>query len=345
VQRQSSDWTSAGLTASAEATAVRRSVPRRRKPRRHISPGICGGGLSGERGGGPLWPPWLIAFILCILISVSARGRAQTPDTGPLPDAAAFAAEVKSRLRTDRALQAQYTFLERREEIEVSKLGKVKKGSVKEYEVYPSIVPGNTYKRLITVDGRPLDAAQLMKNDEKHRKDVLAETNESPAARRKREQENAKLRAEERQVIDEIFSLYDIRVVGRDTVNGYPTIVATLEPRPKYVPKTDDARVMKKFRVRAWVHEADYQVVKIDAEAIGDLTFGWGIIGRLHKGARAVLERRKVNDEVWLPARVHVIGTGRAVMFRKFAIDSVTEWFDYKKFSVKTDQTYTEQQP
>lgn len=282
----------------------------------------------------------LIVFSLCLPIGTSASGRAQVPDTRPLPDAASFAAEVKSRLRTDRALQAQYTFLERREEIEVSKLGKVKKGSLKEYEVYPSVVPGNTYKRLIKVDGRPLDASQLSRNDEKHRKDVLAELNESPGARRKREQENAKLRAEERQVIDEIFSLYEIRVVGRDTVNGYPTIVATLDPRAKYVPRTDDGRVMKKFRVRAWVHEVDYQVVKIDAEAIADLTFGWGIVGRLHKGARATYERQKVNDEVWLPARVHLIGTGRAVMFRRFAIDSVTEWFDYKKFSVRADETY-----
>ena len=280
------------------------------------------------------------SLALCILIGITARAAAQTAEVQPLPDAAAFAAEVKARLRTDRALQAQYTFLERREEIEVSKLGKVKEGSVKEYEVYPSVVPGNTYKRLIRIDGRPIDPAQLAKNDEKHRRDVLAQVNESEDTRRKRERENGKLRAEERQVIDEIFSLYDIRVVGRETLNGYPTIVATLEPRPKYAPKTDDARVMKKFRVRAWVHETDYQVVKIDAEAIEDLTFGWGIIGRLHKGARAVFERRKVNDEVWLPARVRLTGTGRAALFRKFAIDSVTEWFDYRKFSVRTDETY-----
>ena len=34
-----------------------------------------------------------------------------------MPDLATFAAEVKARLRTDRALQASYTFLERRQEI------------------------------------------------------------------------------------------------------------------------------------------------------------------------------------------------------------------------------------
>jgi hypothetical protein len=283
----------------------------------------------------------LALLVVCILIGTSAAVPGQTTDK-PLPDADTFLAEVKARLRTDRALQSQYTFLERREEIEVSKFGKVKKGALKEYEVYPSLIPGNTYKRLIKVDGRPLDPAELAKNDEKHRKDVLAQMNESPDARRKRERENAKLRAEERQVMDEIFQIYDIRVVGRELLNGAPAIVAALEPRPKYEPRTDDGKVMKKFRVRAWVNESDYQVAKIDAEATGDLTLGWGLIGRLHKGSRATIERTKVNDEVWLPARLRLVGTGRAVMFRKFAIDSVTLWSDYKKFGVKTDEEFSQ---
>jgi hypothetical protein len=263
-------------------------------------------------------------------------------DNRSLPDTATFIAEVKARVRTDRELQAQYTFLERREEIEVTKLGKVKKGAVKEYEVYPSVVPGNTYKRLVKVDGKPLDPALLEKNDEKHRRDVLNEANQSPADRAKRGREQAKQHAEERRLIDEIFALYEITLVGRDMVGAYPTIVAVLEPRPGYSPKMDDARLLKKFRVRAFVHESEYQVVKIEAEAIEDVTFGWGVLGRLHKGAITTFERRKVNDEVWLPARVHIKGTGRAVIFRRFALDSVTEWFDYKKFAVKTDETYGE---
>ncbi len=263
-------------------------------------------------------------------------------DNRPLPDTATFIAEVKARVRTDRELQAQYTFLERREEIEVTKLGKVKKGAVKEYEVYPSVVPGNTYKRLVKVDGEPLDPALLAKNDEKHRRDVMEEANESAADRAKRARERAKQRAEERQLIDEIFALYEITLVGRDMVGPYPTVVAMLEPHRAYSPKIDDARLLKKFRVRAWVHESEYQVVKIEAEAIEDVTFGWGVLGRLHKGAITTFERRKVNDEVWLPARVHIKGTGRAVIFRRFALDSVTEWFDYRKFAVKTDETYSE---
>jgi hypothetical protein len=285
-------------------------------------------------------PATVVAFVLAVAI-VAAGSRAQTVATAPLPDRDSFIATVKAKLRSDRALQAQYTFVERREEIDVSKLGKVKKGAVKTYEVYPSLVPGNTYKRLIAVDGVPISHEELERNDAKHRSDVLRDLNAPPEQRAKRERENAKLAREEHEAIEEAFALYDIQLVGRELVSGYPTIVATLEPRRNSKPRTEDGEVMKKFRVRAWVHEQDAQVVKLNAEAIEDLTFGWGLIGRLRKGATFTFERTKVNGEVWLPIRMRVTGSGRALVFRGFSIDSRTEWSDYRKFAVKTDEAFT----
>jgi hypothetical protein len=90
---------------------------------------------------------------------------------------------------------------------------------------------------------------------------------------------------------------------------------------------------MKKVRVRAWVSEADYQVVKAEAEVIDDITVGWGIIGRLHKGSHGMFERRKVNDEVWLPLRERFTATGRSLLFRTFSVDALTTWSDYRKRS------------
>lgn len=276
------------------------------------------------------------------LAPLAANAGAQAP---PLPDTRAFAAEVRKRLLGDRELQSQYTFLERREEISVSKLGKVGKGPVKVYEVYPSVEPGNTYKRLISVDGAPLAAAELEKSDRRHRDDVLRDLKkreqESPGARAKRARREAAERAENQAVLDEIFALYDIRLVGRDTIAGHPTVVATLDPKRGYRPRIDAGRFMTKVRARAWVSESEYQVVKVEIEMIDDVTFGWGIAGRLHKGSHGVFERRKVNGEVWLPARATFIGTGRALLFRRFSIDAVTTYSDYRKFDVKTDEHFT----
>lgn len=267
---------------------------------------------------------------------------AADPASAPLPDLTTFEADVKARLRTDRALQAQYTFLERTNEIQIGKLGKVSVGATKLYEVYPSPDPGNTYKRLLAVNGTPISAAELARNDAKHRQDVEDRLNESPVERARRAREAADDLRQEHEDIEEIFRLYDIRLVRRETLNGYPTVVGTLEPRPQYRPRTDDGRMMKRFRARVWVHEQDFQVVKVDLEAVEDVTLGWGVIGRLHKGARITLERRKVNGEVWLPARMCITGTGRSLIFRSFDIDAVTDWSDYKKFGVKTDETFSD---
>ena len=253
---------------------------------------------------------------------------AQPANPRPLPEPHAFAEQVRARLRTDRDLQSHYTFIERRQEIDVSKLGKVSRGATKVYEVYPSPEPGNTYKRLISVDGTPLSDAELARNDAKHRRD-LEERKKEPEA--KRAEERAKAEQKEQAAIDDLFKVYDIRLVRRELLGGYPTIVATLEPRSGYRPRTDEGKLMQKFRVRVWVHESDYQVVKVNAEAVDDVTVGWGLIARVHKGATLTYERRKVNGEVWLPARLEYRATGRSLLFRTFDIDSSTEWRGYRR--------------
>ena len=261
----------------------------------------------------------------------------QEPAAQALPDAAAFAAQVRARIRTDRALQAQYTFMERREEIDVSKLGKVKEGPVKVYEVYPSEEPGNTWKRLISVNGTRLSATELEKNDKVHQKHILERLNESPEKKAKRAREDARERAEEKREIDEVFAVYDITLVRRETIDGHPTILAALEPRRAYKARTDEGKMMKKIRARAWIHETEHQIVRVEVEALDDIGFGLGVIGKLYKGMVGEFVRTKVNGEVWLPARARLTAKGRA-LFRKFAIDSVTEWWDYKKFSVSTTE-------
>ena len=252
---------------------------------------------------------------------------------------------MRRRLLTDRELQAQYTFIERREEIKVSKLGKVSAGPVKTYEVYPSVERGNTYKRLIAVNGVPVPPAELEKQDRIHREDVLREAakreRETPEERQRRLREEEKERAEWNRTLDEVFQLYDIRLVGREVVNGHTTIVATLEPKPAYRPRTEAGNWMKKLRGRAWISESDYQVVKGIGQVIDDVTFGWGLALRLHTGTVAEFERTKINDEVWLPARDGDQGLRPRPAARRFSVSSLTVYSDYKKFNVSTDERLT----
>lgn len=276
----------------------------------------------------------MTAVVAAIWLGVSV-GVGLDARERPLPDPEVFKREVRARLRGDRELMSAYTYIEKREEIKVSRTGRVSEGPVKVYEVYPSAEPGGTYKRLISVDGVPLTPGELAKADRKHREDLARERErrrrETPRERADRLEKEAEEERERNEVLDEIFDAYRIRLVGRETVKGHPTIVVTLDPRPDHQPRTEEGELMRKLRARAWVSEADYELVKAEAEVIEDVTVGWGIIGRLHTGTRAFYERRKVNGEVWLPAREVVNASGRALLFRTFKVNTVTEWYGYKR--------------
>lgn len=290
-----------------------------------------------------------VVSLLLLLAAASARAQEldvsglldQAVDTdAPLPDTEWFIEQVHARLKTDEELLRQYTYRERRRDIKVSKLGKVSLSPVRDFEVYPSSVPGETYKRLVAVDGKPLDAATLAKQDQEHRDDLLERRDElereTPDERAERLEKQTKERREEQEQLEDGFRVFDIELIGRDTVDGRQMIVAELTPRPDADPKTRIGKAMKKMRGRAWVNEQDFEIAQVAVEVIDDVKIGWGIIGRLHAGSELLFQRKKVNDEIWLPSLIHVKMSGRTLIFRKFDLHTTTEYSDYRKFSVET---------
>ncbi len=266
------------------------------------------------------------------LIVLAARARAgdEPPSTPPLPDARAFLTEVRERLHTDDFLLEQYTFTEKQTERRLDADGNVKKVTSAAYEVYPSAEPGHTYRKLIERDGQPLPADDLAKEDLKQ-----AEKEARAAARLPEVQ--AERRRKEAEAVEEIFRLYDIRVVGREPIEGRDAILVTFAPRPGVETATKAGRILKKFAGRAWVDEKDRQLVRVEAELTDDLSFGFGILAKLKKGARALMQRRKVNDEIWLPAEARFVGHARLFLVKGFHVDTLSEYSDYKKFTVATE--------
>ncbi len=286
---------------------------------------------------------------MVVAVALLLGGASLLAQPGSLPDTKELIEKVRQHLRTDRELQTQYTYLEKRSDVKVSKLGKVQVGPQRTFEVYPGDGPGRTYKRLVAVDGKPLDPAELARRDEEHRQAVLArvesEKNESPDDKAKRLKKAADERREEREVIDDGFAVYDIKLIGEEPLEGCRTVIATLTPRPNAPTHTDLGNYFKKFKGRAWVCEDDYQVARIEMEAIDDITIGWGLVGRVHEGSKFTFRRTKVNNEIWLPAEAKFEASGRTLLFRKFQLFTVTSYSDYKKFNVETSVTYGDDHP
>jgi hypothetical protein len=268
--------------------------------------------------------------IAAVSVVWAASPGTQSP---PLPDRDAFMSMVRAAIRLDSDLQKDFTYLERRRDVKVGALGKVSVGPLRTFEVFPSAEPGQTYKRLIAIDGKPLDSAELQERDSEHQRDVENEArrrlSETPAQRARRLERAERDKREKVAILEDALRVFEPTVVARETIDGEPTIVVDMKPRANARVTTREGNWMKQFQGRAWFVEQDGQFARLEVQSMDDVSVGWGIVGRLHKGSRILVERRPVGQK-WLPWRLTFDAAGKTLMFRSFDLYVVNEYSDYK---------------
>src|SRR5215510_2979424 len=280
----------------------------------------------------------LSAFV-CIAV-VAPASQAQDP---PLPNPDGFLQQVRKRLETDDERQTGYMYVEKRREQKLDSAGRPTGESLKVFESYPGLPGEGRWRRLISEDGRPVPPAELEKADRERQRQAeeyaqrLAKDPEKERARVTQERERVKREREES--VDDVFRVFDMRMIGRETLEGHTTIVFSLTARADAKPRTRDGNIMRNFSGRAWISESDYEVVRVDVEAINNVSIGFGLLARVHKGSQASFRRRKVNDEAWLPAMATYTGSARVALVKVMRRGGAVEFSDYKKFTVDTSTT------
>jgi hypothetical protein len=235
----------------------------------------------------------------------------------PLPDLNSFLAEFRKTLHTDTVALSQYSYTEKQTSIEMGPRGNPVRTEVKVYEVTPG--PQGTFRRrLVSVNGAPA-------SDEPQRGNRQLKSN---ADRQGSDQANAE---QDEEVINEAFALYDIRIDGREIIDGRPAIRLTFRPRPGFRPKTTQGEFMQHVAGQAWVDEADHQLVRIDAEAIDTFSLGNDLTARLQKGATITAERRKFDNTAWLPIKTEMALSARVLLVKNVNMRQITEYSNHKR--------------
>jgi hypothetical protein len=273
------------------------------------------------------------AFTLVSLVVVPPFGWQGSAPGLPV-NTDAIMRRVREAARLDYEIQKEFTYLERRRDLRLSTFGKVTVGPLRTFEVHPSPIPGRTYKRLVEVDGQPLSPAELARRDAEHQKAVREQEErrrtETPRQREARLKAEADELREREAVLDDALAVFQVTFVRREVVEGQPLLVGTATPRPAARTTTREGRWLKQFAGDVWISERDAQIARLDMRALDDVSIGWGIVGRVHKGSRFVFARRRV-EGTWLPAEVTFEATGRTLLFRRFQIATTTTFSDYKR--------------
>jgi hypothetical protein len=229
--------------------------------------------------------------------------------------------------------QRNYTYVEREEDRRVDGKGRVKSTEIKTYDVM--VIYGEQVQKLISRDDKPLSEKEARKEDEKIQKLIDKRRKESAEDREKRLQKKEKDREDSRKFVGEVADAYNFRFLGMEILDGRENYVIDAEPKPDYKPHLKEAKILPKFRFRAWIDKDEAQWKKLDIQCIDTVSFGLFLL-RVHRGSRIVIEQTRVNNEVWLHKHIALNADFRLALLKNFDFNVDITDRDYKKFGSDT---------
>jgi hypothetical protein len=224
-----------------------------------------------------------------------------------------------------------YTWVRRETTRKLDAQGNIKSTEGEAYE--NMILFGTPYQKRIERNGEPLPAAEQQREQEKIDKLTVKLERETQSERDRRAAEYAAERKKDREFLREIPAAFDFTLDGEEKIDGHDAWIISAKPKPGYRAQHADAKAFAKIEGKIWIDQREFQWVRVEAKTLE--TISWGFcIARLNPGATLLFEQGRVNDEVWLPKRELLNGSGKLVLLKKLAEQDETTWTNYRKFQV-----------
>jgi len=147
---------------------------------------------------------------------------------------------------------------------------------------------------------------------------------------RKRQQERSDL-------VFGVANAYRFSWLGREMRDGKPTVKLQMDPNPGFKPTNYTAQVLPHVRAVVWVDESSAQVVHMEAQVISDVWFGAGIVAKLYRGGRFVMDQAEVAPGVWEPTRYQYDFDGRKFVF-PFGDHETIEFSRYRRVGLPAEE-------
>jgi len=232
---------------------------------------------------------------------------AAAPEVRPLPDQRPFFEAVRQNLVRSQDTQRQFAYTERRTDLNLNPFGRLGTGGTRVYEVTPLADGSGFNRRLLERDGKPVTNASVERIERR-----------MPRGR---------------SLVDDVASTIELTIHHRDIIDGRQMIVVTFTPRPDAKPRTREGRIARSFKGLIWIDEEAQEISRVEATAIDDISFGYGLLARLGEGSTVMVRRQPIDGTLWLPVSVRFTGEGRALLFRKLIVNFAVDWFNYRRYS------------
>jgi hypothetical protein len=179
--------------------------------------------------------------------------------------------------------------------------------------------------RLVSVNDKPPTPEQRAADDKKLEK-ILHDPDEQRVRREEQKKDEQRTREMVKALPDAFLYEYD----GTDVIAGVPVTRLQFKPNPNFDPPARETMVYRGMRGQMWIDPKEERLVKMNAQLFDDVTFGWGILGRLNKGGHFVIEQSKIGPGRWETTRMDLDFVGKALMFKTIKIREIETASDFR---------------
>jgi hypothetical protein len=162
-------------------------------------------------------------------------------------------------------------------------------------------------KKKIRQNGQPLSPADLDK--ENSRIQSFIHDSSQLAKQRKDSQQDDKRAEEMLRMLPDAF----LRTIKADTPQA---TTLSFVPDPSFSPPSMEARVFAAMAGQIVVAKPENRIQSISGKLIRDVTFGWGLFGRMEQGGTFSVERRSLAPKIWQITESHIHIQGHVLLFK-----------------------------
>lgn len=174
--------------------------------------------------------------------------------------------------------------------------------------VYEVVETDNgSVKKLIQKNGQPLSPAELEK--ENQRIDSFVHDPSQQAKKQKDNQQDDKRAEDMLRMLPDAF-LWTLKSDAPDATTF------SFVPNPGFSPPGMEARVFAAMAGEIVVSKPEHRIQRISGKLIRDVTFGFGIFGRMEQGGTFNVVRRSLAPKIWQITESHVHIQGHILLFK-----------------------------
>ena len=173
--------------------------------------------------------------------------------------------------------------------------------------------------RLVAINDEPL--SPLYEQREEARLDALAVNPKKQQQRKQAEEDDTEHVLKVMRVLPSAFLYQDA-----GPAEGPAGMVEkfTFRPNPKFEPQNLETEVLPAIAGEIWIDPVHLRVARLEGHVEQDVDFGWGILGRLHKGGWIEIEQADVGNGLWRTVRFQMRMRAR-VVFRTRVFNTTQE--------------------